>query len=69
MFDPKNMIEALISGDKSSVEELVKTELNKGTAAIEILNAGLVAGMDIVGEKMESADMFIPDVLMAAKAM
>ena len=69
MFDPKNMIDALISGDKPSVEELVRAELKKGTAAIEILNAGLVAGMDIVGEKMESADMFIPDVLMAAKAM
>jgi 5-methyltetrahydrofolate--homocysteine methyltransferase len=69
MFDSKNMIEALISGDKASVEELVRAELKKGTAAIEILNAGLVAGMDIVGEKMESADMFIPDVLMAAKAM
>ena len=69
MFDPKNMIEALIRGDKSSVEEQVNTELKKGTAAIEILNGGLVAGMDIVGDKMESADMFIPDVLMAAKAM
>ena len=69
MFDPKKMINALTRGDKPSVEELVKTELKKGTAAMEILNKGLVAGMDIVGEKMESADMFIPDVLMAAKAM
>ena len=33
MFDPKNMIEALIRGDQPSVEELVRTELNKGTAA------------------------------------
>ena len=29
MFDPKNMIDALISGDKPSVEDLVKTELTK----------------------------------------
>ena len=69
MFDPKNMIVALIRGDKSSVEEQVQNELKKGTPALEILNTGLVAGMDIVGEKMESEDMFIPDVLMAAKAM
>jgi len=69
MFDPKNMIVALIRGDKPSVEEQVQNELKKGTPALEILNTGLVAGMDIVGEKMESEDMFIPDVLMAAKAM
>ena len=37
--------------------------------ASEILNKGLIVGMDIVGEKMESGDMFIPEVLMAAKAM
>ncbi len=37
--------------------------------ASEILNKGPIAGMDIVGEKMENGDMFIPQVLMAAKAM
>ena len=37
--------------------------------ASEILNKGLIVGMDIVGEKMENGDMFIPEVLMAAKAM
>ncbi|MCP4721240.1 MAG: cobalamin-binding protein, partial [Desulfobacteraceae bacterium] len=39
------------------------------TPASDILNQGLIAGMDIVGEKMENGDMFIPEVLMAAQAM
>ena len=43
--------------------------LSAGTPAQEILNQGLIAGMDIVGERMESGDMFIPEVLMAAQAM
>ncbi len=41
----------------------------RGPLAIDILNKGLIAGMDIVGEKMENGDMFIPEVLMAAQAM
>ncbi len=36
---------------------------------VDILNKGLIAGMDIVGEKMEKGDIFIPEVLMAAQAM
>jgi 5-methyltetrahydrofolate--homocysteine methyltransferase len=51
------------------VENLVKTALKSDTPAIDILNKGLIAGMDIVGEKMENGDMFIPEVLMAAKVM
>ena len=48
---------ALIAGDESKLTELVKNALDQGVAANEILNQGLVAGMDIVGEKMEIGDM------------
>jgi len=69
MTDYNTMIEALVSCDTDKLTTLVNDALSKNTAANDILNKGLIAGMDIVGEKMENGDMFIPEVLMAAQAM
>ncbi len=69
MTDFNAMQDALVSCDQAKVEDLVNKALASDTPAIDILNKGLIAGMDIVGEKMESGDMFIPEVLMAARAM
>ena len=69
MFDSKAIIDALVGCDESKVLKLVQDALDEGVAAKEILNQGLIAGMDVVGEKMENEDMFIPEVLMAAKVM
>ena len=69
MDDFKPIIETLIKGDEAQLTELVKTAMDQGIPAKKILNEGLIAGMDIVGDKMESEDMFIPEVLMSAKAM
>ncbi|RLC05957.1 MAG: cobalamin-binding protein [Deltaproteobacteria bacterium] len=63
------MIDALVSCDTAKVTDLVNTALAEDVPAGDILNKGLIAGMDVVGEKMESGDMFIPEVLMAAQAM
>jgi len=63
------MTEALIACDAAKVTQLVNAALAENIPASDILNNGLIAGMDIVGEKMESGDMFIPEVLMAAQAM
>jgi len=69
MFDSEAIINALVECDEPKVLELVQNAVDEGVAAKEILNQGLISGMDIVGEKMENEDMFIPEVLMAAKAM
>lgn len=69
MTDFNAMIDALVSCDAAKVKDLVNDALAQNTPAGEILNKGLIAGMDIVGEKMENGDMFIPEVLMSAKAM
>ena len=69
MTDFNAMTEALVSCDSAKLTDLVNEALAQNTPAGDILNKGLIAGMDIVGEKMESGDMFIPEVLMAAKAM
>ena len=69
MSDLSLMSDALVAMNEQKVKELVREALDQGVLAREILNKGLVPGMDIVGEKMENGDMFIPEVLMSAKAM
>ncbi len=69
MADFQEMIDALIEGDENRVPSLVQSALDEGDSAKEILDKGLIAGMDIVGEKMEAEDMFIPEVLRSAKIM
>ena len=69
MSDLNTITETLITGDGDKLKELVQSALDAGTPANEILQKGLIVGMDIVGEKMENGDMFIPEVLMSAQAM
>ncbi len=69
MTDFNSMMDALVACDAAKATDLVNAALSKEVAAGDILNKGLIVGMDIVGEKMESGDMFIPEVLMAAKIM
>ena len=69
MADMNAIQEVLIAGDDGKVLELVQSALDEGVNAPDILSDGLIAGMDIVGEKMKNGDMFIPEVLMAARAM
>ncbi len=69
MTDFNAMTDALVSCDAAKLTDLVNQAIANGVPAQEILNKGLIQGMDIVGEKMESGDMFIPEVLMAAQTM
>ena len=69
MTDFNAMTDALVSCDSAKLTDLVNDALAQNIPAGDILNKGLIAGMDIVGEKMENGEMFIPEVLMAAQAM
>jgi len=69
MTDFNAMTEALVSCDADKITRLVNEAISENVQPSDILNKGLIAGMDIVGEKMENGDMFIPEVLMAAQAM
>lgn len=69
MADFNAMQEALVACDEAKLRMMVDMALSAGIPAADILNNGLIAGMDIVGDKMENGDMFIPEVLMAAQAM
>ena len=63
------MQEALVACDQDKLTSLINSALAEDTPAADILNKGLIAGMDIVGDKMENGDMFIPEVLMSAQTM
>ena len=69
MSDMEKISEKLIEGDGAALLELVEGLLASGVSADSILQEGLIAGMDVVGSKMESGEMFIPEVLMAGMAM
>lgn len=69
MTNFNTMTEALVACDAGKLTDLVNEALAQNVAARDILNRGLIAGMDIVGEKMETGEMFIPEVLMAAQVM
>jgi len=69
MADLNAITQALISGDEDQVTRLVQKAVDENVAPKEILNEGLIKGMDIVGDRMEDGDMFIPEVLRSAKTM
>jgi 5-methyltetrahydrofolate--homocysteine methyltransferase len=59
----------LINGDGEEVTALTTRALEEGIAARRILDEGLIAGMTIVGDRFKAHEIFLPDVLLAAKAM
>ncbi|MBQ8395722.1 MAG: B12-binding domain-containing protein, partial [Oscillospiraceae bacterium] len=54
-------------GDSKAVKELVQKAVDEGVPAQEILEKGLVAGMNIIGEKFKNNDIYVPEVLVAAR--
>ena len=60
---------ALIQGDNETVDKLTKEYLENGTTANEILDDGLLNGMAIVGVKFRDNIIFVPEVLISARAM
>jgi corrinoid protein of di/trimethylamine methyltransferase len=63
------MGEDLYDGLADEVTEAVNEALRRGQEAYEVMTQGLVAGMDIVGDDFRDGILFVPEVLMAAKAM
>jgi 5-methyltetrahydrofolate--homocysteine methyltransferase len=59
----------LEKGDAGSVESLTEKALSQNITAEDILNKGLVSGMQVVSEKFKANEIFIPEVLVAARAM
>ncbi|HUS44608.1 MAG TPA: corrinoid protein [Phycisphaerae bacterium] len=69
MADLEGLAQALEKGDRDTVVKLVREALDEGASAEEILNKGLIVGMDSIGRKFKANEVYVPEVLIAARAM
>lgn len=65
----QDLADSIIKGDNVKSKEIAQRLVDEGVSAVEILNDGLVPGMDVVGKKFKANEMYIPEVLIAARAM
>ena len=65
----EKMAERLIVGKIDEVKELSQQALDQGISPREIIDKGLLAGMEVVGKRFKAGDMFIPEVLLCARCM
>ena len=69
MSDFNALAELVIQGDYTGVKGLTQKMIESNTDPLQIINAGLMTGMNMVGVRFKAGDMFVPEVMMSAKAM
>ena len=69
MSDFDSLAELVINGNYVGTKDLTQKMIDKGSEPLEIINQGLMAGMNVVGVRFKAGDMFVPEVMMSAKAM
>ncbi|MFP4248084.1 MAG: corrinoid protein [Armatimonadota bacterium] len=69
MADLQALADAVISGQKDEAEKLTQEAIDEGVKPSTIINDGLIAGMSVVGEKFKNNEFYVPEVLIAARAM
>ena len=69
MADLKALADAIIKGDQNTAVEITREALGEGTSAKSVLHDGLIAGMDVIGARFKKNEVYIPEVLIAARAM
>src|SRR5680860_1904590 len=65
----EELTKSVIEGDEDRIHELTKQAIDNGKDPKEIIAKGLIAGMNVVGVRFKAGDMFVPEVLMCARAM
>jgi len=60
---------AILEGDSDTSASITQQGLDEGISAADVLNNGLIVGMNEVGVRFKAGDMFVPEVLMSAEAM
>ena len=68
-MDLKEISVQLQAGKAKIVKELVQQAIDEGVPAQQILEEGLLDGMNVIGEKFKNNEVFVPEVLIAARAM
>jgi len=61
--------QAVVEGDDVSIVEYVQEALKAGESPLRILNEGLMPGADIVGKRFEEGEYFLPDLMLAGRAL
>jgi 5-methyltetrahydrofolate--homocysteine methyltransferase len=69
MADLNALAEAIIKGKAPVARQLTEEALAEGVAPQTVLNDGLIAGMNVVGQKFKANEYYVPEVLIAARAM
>jgi 5-methyltetrahydrofolate--homocysteine methyltransferase len=69
MADLKALMDAVIKGDQDTTARLTKAALDDCISPEDILNKGLIAAMDIVGDRFSKNEIYVPEMLIAARAM
>ena len=69
MIDAGQFLDSLLSGDTEAVVKRTREALDAGTAAEDVLKEGLIPAMGEVGEKFRNGEVYIPEVMLAARAM
>src|SRR5437667_1144196 len=69
MIDYALMNQHLYEGNAKQVEQMTRDALAEGRPVQEVLNEGLIAGMSVVGEDFKHNILYVPEVLIAARAM
>lgn len=69
MFNYEELTSALISGKAPVVKEQTEMALAEGESPQDVLTKGLVAGMSVVGQRFKNNEFYVPEVLIAARAM
>ncbi|MFH1614233.1 MAG: corrinoid protein [Planctomycetota bacterium] len=69
MADLKALSEAIIKGDQNTAVKITKEAIDEGVSPASILNDGLIAGMAVIGARFKKNEVYIPEVLIAARAM
>jgi len=69
MADLKAIAEAVVKGDQAKATELTRAAIDEGAPVKSVLDEGLIGGMDIIAARWKRNDVYIPEVLIAARAM
>jgi 5-methyltetrahydrofolate--homocysteine methyltransferase len=69
MADLKGLAEAIINGKADPARALTKQAIDEKVPPKQIIDQGLIAGMSVVGERFKANEFYVPEVLIAARAM
>ena len=69
MSEWQTLTESIVKGDRNEAKRLTQEALDGGAAPLTIVDEGLVPGMAIIGEKFKNNEVYVPEMLIAARAM